>query len=214
MGFLVVIVIAFFIAIIIGIAKNNEEEEKKRLRAQKRAEEKKAKEEAKEQKYQIMLQKLPEADVIVEHDYDKYVMLKESSSQIMLNDHVYSFGDILDYSVSDNQTVIQRSSGGTATTKTSTGSMLGRAVVGGVLTGGVGAAVGAATARKETEISQGNTYSTTKHSYTINVTINSLTSPIETLAFHNDEEATNKVISILTVILHRNEHNQNARLIE
>lgn len=214
MGFLVVVGIAFFIAIIIGIAKNAEEEEKKELRAQKRAEEKKAKEEAKEQKYQLMLQTLPDADIIVEHDYDKYVMLKESSSQIMLNDHVYSFSDILDYSISDNQTVIQRSSGGTATTRTSTGSMLGRAVVGGVLTGGVGAAVGAATARKETEISQGNTYSTTKHSYTINVTINSLTSPIETLSFHNDEEATNKVVSILTVILHRNEHYQNAELIK
>lgn len=214
MEFLVVIVIAFFFVFIIGITKNAEEKEKNELRARKRAEEKRTKEEAKEQKYQLMIQTLPDADIIVEYDYDKYVMLKEGNSQIMLNDHLYSFSDILDYSVSDNQAVMQRSSGGTATTKTSTGSMLGRAVVGGVLTGGVGAAVGAATARKETEISQGNTYSTTKHSYAINVTINSLTSPIETLAFHNDEEATNKVVSILTVILHRNEQNKNAGLIE
>lgn len=171
-------------------------------------EEKRAVIKIKEQKYQSLLQVLPNADLTIEYDLDKFVLLKEESSQILLNEHLYTFKDILDFTVSDNQTVIHRGGDSTATTTTSTGSMLGRAVVGGVLTGGIGALVGAATARKETEIHQNDTYSSTKHNYTINVTINSLSLPVETLALFSNEEATNKVISILTIILHRNKQDK------
>ena len=98
---------------------------------------------------------LPNPDIVVEYSDNgfssgnlKLVLVKESTSQILLNDNLYNFDDIIDFSLLDKQTVIQHHSGSTAETNTSTGSMIGRAVVGGVLTGGVGAAIGAATAKK------------------------------------------------------------------
>ncbi len=163
----------------------------------------------KQEKRDSLVEKFPNPTMIIEYNWDKYVIIDETAARIMLNENIYSFKDILDFSLSDNQTVVQHHTSGTAKTKTSTGSMIGRAVVGGVLTGGIGAVVGAATAKKTTDVSPGKTWSTTKHDYCINITINSLSTPNEILYFHSDDESANKVASILTVIVHRNESNNN-----
>lgn len=74
-----------------------------------------------------------------------FVFVYEQPEIIFLNGREYKFADILGYSLVDDATneTITTSEG---VAKTSTGSMLGRAVVGGVLTGGLGAVAGAATA--------------------------------------------------------------------
>ncbi len=75
------------------------------------------------------------------------VLIYQETKTILIKNIPYKFSDILGYRVSDNSTTIHEAQ--TAQTKTSGASMLGRAVVGGVLLGGVGAVVGGATAKKK-----------------------------------------------------------------
>lgn len=136
--------------------------------------ERKAKEKIKEQNFQLLVQKFPGADTIIEYDFDKYVMLKEDSEQIMLNEHIYLFKDIVDFSVKDNPTEVKKGNGDSATPKRNKGKQ------------------------------QETTYTTTIHNYTITVALDSLTSPAETLVLYDNEEATNKIARILTIIMRRN----------
>jgi hypothetical protein len=145
---------------------------------------------------------------IIEYDYDHYIMVNESTSELMLNEHIYNFKDIINYTMTDNATVIQNHSGGeiTSTSSTDTGSMLGRAVVGGVLAGGVGAAIGGSTAKRETtsSVAPSTTTSSTIHDYMIAVTVNNLSCPIERLNLGEDERNTNEICALLSVIISRN----------
>ena len=135
---------------------------------------------------------------------EEYVMVNEEKKLILLNEHVYNFKDIINYNLTDSPTVIQHHDKGTATTKTSTKSMVGRAVVGDVLLGGAGAMAGALTAKKNTEINLGDTTSTTKHDYTIVVNVNSISNPVERLHLGEDGETANDILGVLSVIMIRN----------
>lgn len=155
------------------------------------------------ERYNKFLQTLPDPDEVIEYP-GSYVMVKESTSQILLNGRVYKFDDIIDFSTTDNQSLVQYHSKSKTTTKTNIGSMLGRAVVGGVLTGGVGAVVGAATAKRTSEAAPNTSQSVTHHNYVINVNVNSLNHPVETLHISGySETAFNKIVGILNVIVHR-----------
>ena len=134
---------------------------------------------------------------------DKSILIFESSETIVIEKNPYKFKDIVSFEVFDNSKTIY--SGSTATTKTNTGSMIGRAVVGGVLLGGVGAAIGGATAKKETEIS-GQTSRTT-HDYDIIVTVNSIASPIIKISLGKNQETMQEIASIFSIILERNKQN-------
>lgn len=79
--------------------------------------------------------------------------------------------------------------------------MLGRAIIGGVLTGGVGAVIRGATASKTTRTAQ--TSSETKHDYKIIVTVNRLSNPIEIMHLKRDEKTLNELCGLLTIILNR-----------
>lgn len=182
----------------------------------------KEREEVKALKRESLLKLLPDPDVVVEYTHNgfssgnpEFVVVRENTNQILLNGHVYNFKDIIDFTLLDKQTVLQHHSG--AAVETKTGNMIGRAVVGGVLAGGVGAVIGASTAKKE--IKPSTTYSSTNHFYVINVTINSLTNPIERLCFFHNEQIASKVASILQVIVRRNaeeltDSNNPTRLVE
>ena len=80
--------------------------------------------------------------------------------------------------------------------------MIGRAIVGGVLTGGVGAIIGGATASKTTTTSGG--ISRTTHSYKLIITINSLSHPTERIYLGENSTYANEICSILSIILNRN----------
>ncbi len=73
------------------------------------------------------------------------ILFFNDSSIVVIKEQVFQIENILSYKVSDNGYDVV-----TSNTKTSTGSMVGRALVGGVLLGGVGALAGAATAKRET----------------------------------------------------------------
>ncbi|MBR1652225.1 MAG: hypothetical protein IJ692_02405 [Alloprevotella sp.] len=135
-------------------------------------------------------------------EIDQYLKLyiNESLQKIFIQGNDYNFSDILSFSVQDNSRTIF--SGTSSTAKTNNGNMLGRAVVGGLVAGNVGAVIGGATASKTIETSGGS--SSVIHNYSIIVTVNSLSSPMVTLKIGKDQNLMNRISSILTVIVNRN----------
>lgn len=138
-------------------------------------------------------------------DIKKHIYVFENKSIIIIYGNQYHFSDLLSFSLVDNTTseTITTSSGSSST---STGSMLGRAVVGGVLTGGLGALAGATTAKKNIN---SNANSSTKiiHDYTIFLNINSLKEPLISINLGSQQEKAQQLASILNVIIERNKKN-------
>ena len=97
-------------------------------------------------------------------DKDNSILVFDCQKIIIMNGITYTYNEILDFDINNQMSY---------KTSTSTGSMLGRAVVGGVLTGGVGAFVGGATARKKTK--------TTIEKYKVNIYIRRMNSPLVTI---------------------------------
>lgn len=130
------------------------------------------------------------------------VLIFETAQKIVLNANEYNFADILGYSVVDDSTneTITTSEG---SAKTSTGSMLGRAVVGGVLMGGLGAVAGAATASKNIK-SDATGLTKTKHNYTFYINVNSLQQPTVSLSVGSDTDRAQELAGVLNIILQRN----------
>ena len=111
------------------------------------------------------------------------------------------FSSILDFSVDEEVKVIGGNTA-TTTTKTSTGSMVKRGLVGGVLLGGVGALAGAATAKQSSQTIFDEKRE--ERLYSIRINIDSISSPIYTMCFGLDSNACQKVAGLLTVIIKRN----------
>lgn len=137
-----------------------------------------------------------------EYDINTHVMLFESSQIIRIKAQEYKFSDILGYSLIDDATS-ETITTSTGTAKTSTGSMLGRAVVGGVLTGGLGAVAGAATAKKNIS-DNATSQTTTMHNYTLYINVNSLQEPTISLNLGNDVSVAQKLAGAVNVIIERN----------
>lgn len=142
-----------------------------------------------------------EYDLSDELNINKRVLVFAESQKIWIIGKIYDFKDIIGCSVNDDSHV--KKADVTYKTSTSTGSMLGRAVVGGVLTGGVGAAIGGATASKKTvAVPSGN--DTVVHNYTVVININSFTTPVIYLKCYNDENLKDNLLGIFNVIIRRN----------
>lgn len=139
-------------------------------------------------------------DRCIEYGYNKYIFVNENEKKIMLNQNIYNFTEIIDFNVTDNSKVVFSPT--TSSTSTDTGNMLGRAIVGGVLAGGIGAMIGGATAKKNTTTSGSESH--TKHTYIINVTIDSISTPTIKLLLGNNIDKTNEICSLFTVIINRN----------
>lgn len=137
-----------------------------------------------------------------EFELPMFVFVYEQPKVIILNEREYRFADILGYSLIDkasNETIT--TSEGEA--KTSTGSMLKRAAVGGVLTGGLGAVAGAATATQNIT-SDASSFTITWHNYKLYVNVNDLQQPTILLEIGDRETAAYEIAGILNVIIERN----------
>lgn len=136
-----------------------------------------------------------------ENSKDNCILIFAETKKIWILGKTYDFKDIIGCSLSDNSHIEKGKV--TYETKTSTGSMLGRAVVGGVLTGGVGAVIGGATAKKNTvAVPQG--YDKVIHDYTVLVNINSLTTPIVRISCGSNGGKVNDIVAIMNVIIRQN----------
>lgn len=136
------------------------------------------------------------------YDFDKHIFVFEKSQVIIVKSKEYKFSDILSCSLVDdvtNETITTT----TGKSKTATGSMLGRAVVGGVLTGGLGAVAGAATAKRNiTEDASSKT--TTVHDYFIYINTNNFQEPVISLHIGNDSGRAQRIIGVINVIMAKN----------
>ena len=81
--------------------------------------------------------------------------------------------------------------------------MLGRAVVGGMLTGGLGAVAGAATAKKNIS-DNATSQTTTIHKYTLYINVNSIQEPTIALKIGNSVSKAQKLAGVINVIIERN----------
>ena len=133
---------------------------------------------------------------------DKHIFVFEKSQVVIIKSKEYKFSDILSCSLVDdvtNETITTT----TGKSKTATGSMLGRAVVGGVLTGGLGAVAGAATAKRNiTEDASSKT--TTVHDYFIYINTNNFQEPVISLHIGNDSGRAQRIIGVMNVIMAKN----------
>ena len=111
----------------------------------------------------------------------------------------YNFRDIINCTFTDNPTTIKGKIN--ATTKTNTGSMVGRAIVGDIIAGPAGAVIGGSTAKKNTEFSQEN--DTIIHDYTVIININSISNPIIRIHTGIRGKLTNEIVALMNVIISR-----------
>lgn len=139
---------------------------------------------------------------------DGFFYVFEQSKIIILNEDLIPFQKIISYSLVDNKKTIKENVEYESTTTTSTGSMIGRAVVGGILSGGVGAAIGAATAKKNTVTTPLNEYDTTiiRHDFKIYINVNDLSCPTLMVHIGDNTDKAYKIANILNVIIERNRY--------
>ncbi len=115
------------------------------------------------------------------------VLVYDTRKTIYINGKGRKYSDIIDFNVND-QTSYK--------TTSSTGSMIGRGLVGGLLLGGVGALAGATTGEKST-IKGASTYR-------INVIMRNMNDPIVTYVT-SENECAQKMIAVLKNIIDYNE---------
>ncbi|MDE5845495.1 MAG: hypothetical protein K2H44_08960 [Muribaculaceae bacterium] len=125
-------------------------------------------------------------------------IFNEKTKKVWLAHKEYSFDEIIDASIED--IVTQRTTGGDIVTKTNTGSMIGRAVVGGVLTGGVGAIIGGATAKKESIVTPTEIH--TEHQYNLLITTKTLSNPLITISFFDNVRLVQRCLATIKAIIH------------
>lgn len=147
-------------------------------------------------------------DCFQEYVLENHVFVFEGSKILYVANEPLPFEKILGFELKDNQSTITKTTAPKYKTSTNTGSMLGRAIVGGVLTGGVGAVVGAATAKKTTTVvEEGKTTTTVKHNYRITLTIDDMANPVRVIDFTYHRDKAEQVANVLNIIMHRNQGN-------
>ena len=136
-----------------------------------------------------------------------YLYVFEEPAVICLKGEIIPFKKILGFNLNDDsETIMKNETSLHSTTTTKTGSMLGRAAVGGILLGGVGALAGATTAKKETVTvpSTTQTSSTVKHKYILFLNVDDLASPIREIKLGTDTAKAQTIANVFNVIVQRN----------
>lgn len=133
-------------------------------------------------------------DDFVKH-YDD-ILVFEQAKKVILGKTEYSFSDILSCSMYDEN---QKDAPVAQVTRTKTGSMLGRAAIGGLTLGVAGAVVGAITATKETQSSAANTDYVP--SYVVKIGVKSIEKPIITLHLYRDKEQAETLYAVMQTII-------------
>jgi hypothetical protein len=137
------------------------------------------------------------------------IMVFSESKHVVIGKKELSFKDIIDCTVNDNaketETVQTFKGDSIASTKTNTGSMIGRTVAGGLLLGDVGAIIGGSTASKQTVIQHGTDTSihnkTVEHDYTIAITVKDIANPVIYINVGSNAKLKDEISSLMKVII-------------
>lgn len=207
LGWILVIgfaVLGVFLIYAYNDGKKKEEEREEKLRLEKAR--KQAEKEKQEQIYNSEKEKLiekygePDKTIVVEElNLSKEIIAFGKVNRIWLLGKDLPMGDIISCTFNDNQRIEKGKV--SYETKTSTGNMAKRAVVGGVLLGGTGAVIGGATAKKNTVVNQEN--DKLIHDYTVIININSLSDPIIRIPLGKDGAKVNEIVGLMKVIINR-----------
>ena len=144
------------------------------------------------------------------NDIKNHILVFEKCSSIFLQGEIIPFNKIIGFVLHDDPEIIQTSEAisYTSITKTSTGNMIGRALVGGALLGGVGAVIGASTAKKETSINPSTDDSTTttitNHNFICYLNINDIVNPVREIYLGNNLRIAQVTKNLFNTILERN----------
>ncbi len=129
------------------------------------------------------------------------IVISEEKRCVRLNKHDYRFEDIIGCQTTyDESRETKTTSAGNS--KTSTGNMIKRAVVGGVISGGLGALAGAATAKRDISVESTSRVIVSRY-YSLHVTINSLESPTVNIKVGEDALKARQISDIFNVIITR-----------
>lgn len=118
----------------------------------------------------------------------------EESKTIFIKKEKFSFSDIIGVNFVDNANNAK-----TMSTTTDNKNMFGRAVVGGLLAGGLGAVVGAATAKQRTSCDKNEV-----HDYFVLINTKILSKPLIVLRIGNNISQVNEIIAILNAVIANN----------
>ena len=188
--------------------KNIKKEEEKRKSKQKAEDEKRAKKQKEidirheEYKKQLIDKYGPITRIISNNLYnDDFIMnydeifVFEKPKKIIFGKKECDFADILSCSMYDEN---HKDIPPTQVTRTNTGSMLGRAAVGGLTLGVAGAVVGAMTAKTESTSNEDTSYIS---SYVVKIGIKSIEKPTMTLKYGSDKSKAEEVYALMQAII-------------
>ena len=137
--------------------------------------------------------------VLEQYNLNKEIIAFEESKRIWICGYDFPMKSILSCTFTDNQKVVKGQI--TSTTKTNSGNMVKRAVVGDVLLGGAGAIIGGSTASKSTITTQENDI--IYHNYTLIINVDSLSEPIIRVNMGSDDTTVNEIVGLMNVIINR-----------
>lgn len=217
MAVVIILMIVFAMFALIMALNHDTRKETKEARAE-RAAAYKIQVQKQQEEFQLQLEELKRQygdysfDMVLgyfqENNMEKHILVFENSKILYIANEPMPFEKIIGFELKDNQTTVTKTTSPKYKTSTNTGSMLGRAVVGGILTGGVGAVVGAATAKKTTEVvEEGKTTTTVKHNYRITLTVDDIANPVRVIDCKYHQDKAEQIANVLNVILHRNQDN-------
>lgn len=205
-GWVWIIIIGVVVAGIAGAMLANAEEKKKREKAAADREARLAREAEQKARFEEWSSKylvengIPDKTIIVKpNDEMEIIHVHENKKQVYLKGKMYDFKDFISVTFTDSSTIIKGKT--TATTKSSTGSTVGRAIVGDVIAGPAGAIIGGTTGKKTTEFHHEN--DRVIHDYTVVVNMNSISTPIVRINTGADGKTTNEIVGLINVIIAR-----------
>ena len=205
-GWVWIVIIGIVVAVIAGCMQSSAEEKKKRVKAAADREKRLAREAEQKARFEEWSSKYlsengtPDKTIIIKpNDEMEIIHVHEGKKQVYLQGKMYNFKDFINVTFTDSPTIIKGKT--TATTKSNTGSTVGRAVVGDVLAGPAGAIIGGTTGKKTTEFQHEN--DRVIHNYTVVVNINSISTPIVRINTGTDGKTTNEIVGLINVIIAR-----------
>ena len=134
----------------------------------------------------------------------KHIIVFAPSSIITIGENILAFSDITSFQIVDNYQIEHGETIGALDTKTKTGSLIGRSVVGAAIGGGAGAIIGASSAAKSTSFISTQENDKLIHDYTLIIRTKDIKNP--TIKFRMGEkwEKAADVEAILDIIVGQN----------
>lgn len=132
------------------------------------------------------------------HRYQIYVF--EKHSMVILNGDKLNYSDIIDVRLIDKSTdeIITETTG---TIQSSTGDIIGRAIVGGMIGGDAGAIIGGTTGTRDIETTTVSQV-VKNHSYQVSVNVNNLRKPTYTAYSGDNIDVANDIFNLFQTIIH------------